>query len=372
MPRTTFSSLPADILISILTSLSSTLSTPHTLTSCALVSHAWNKHTTPLLYTLIALRPAAIPLFCACLRISSSSSNHGLLIRSLTVSVQVYDDLAEVGELTRVLPGLEGLRCFSVWCERGCAREVERRVLGALVAALPGGVRGLEVDCGGCDGDGGDEVVGVAGGVVSEEGQREGGERHLCHILRAILPQLHHLRLRIRVCEALFAPPLTLPHLRTLLVSCTRTRAIDILTCHSATPLWPLVTSSLLTLLSPSPSSSATASPSIPPTASLHAFTSSPLFHTHLSIWQAFHLANLRTQTTSAMPTRAVWVEAMIRGSTVLRLPSGAEVMSTPGGIERVAEGRMWVEGITGSRVPVGILEGRGEKAGRGRLRRGK
>ncbi|KAK1919121.1 hypothetical protein P3342_008845 [Pyrenophora teres f. teres] len=46
----------------------------------------------------------------------------------------------------------------------------------------------------------------------------------------------------------------------------------------------------------------------------------------------------------------------MIRGSYVLRLHDGTEVMSVPGNIQAIAEGQMWREVRGGARLPAAVL----------------
>lgn len=64
----------------------------------------------------------------------------------------------------------------------------------------------------------------------------------------------------------------------------------------------------------------------------------------------------MRAETSLALPHRAVWMEAMIRGSCVLRLHDGTEVMSVPTDIEAIAEGGLWREVRGGARLPAAVL----------------
>lgn len=112
--------------------------------------------------------------------------------------------------------------------------------------------------------------------------------------------------------------------------------------------LWTTVTSNLQRLV---------ATPNAVPTdAQVYAFTTTDRNDNDLSLWQAHICADMRAQTSLALPHRAVWMEAMIRGSCVLRLHDGTEVMSVPANIEAVAEGRLWREVRGGVRLPAAVL----------------
>lgn len=75
-----------------------------------------------------------------------------------------------------------------------------------------------------------------------------------------------------------------------------------------------------------------------------------------LSLWPAHIRADMRSRTGIALPYRAVWMESLIRGSHVLRLPGETEVTGTPAEIEDVAEGRVWRKLRGGVRLPATIL----------------
>jgi hypothetical protein len=94
----------------------------------------------------------------------------------------------------------------------------------------------------------------------------------------------------------------------------------------------------------------------VPTDAQVYAFITTDRNDNDLSLWQAHIRADMRAQTSFALPYRAVWMEAMIRGSCVLRLHDGMEVMSVPANIEAVAEGRLWREVREGARLPAAVL----------------
>lgn len=49
-------------------------------------------------------------------------------------------------------------------------------------------------------------------------------------------------------------------------------------------------------------------------------------------------------------------MEAMIRGSWLVRLPDNSEVISIPTNIEAIAEGQIWREVVGGARLPAAVL----------------
>jgi hypothetical protein len=162
----------------------------------------------------------------------------------------------------------------------------------------------------------------------------------------------------------LFTDPLTpgqtisLPHLKSFIYTCARPPGTPLPTCRCPTPspvthdyhdlLWTDVTNSLQRLI---------ATPNAVPTdAQVYAFATSDRNDNDLSLWQAHIRADMRAQTSLALPHRAVWIEAMIRGSWMLRLHDGTEIMSVPENIEAVAEGQLWREVRGGARLPAAVL----------------
>ncbi|KAI2488178.1 F-box domain containing protein [Pyrenophora tritici-repentis] len=175
---------------------------------------------------------------------------------------------------------------------------------------------------------------------------------------------MHHVRLRVESCEMLFIDHSTpdqtirLPHLKSLIYTCARPPSTPLLTCRGPYPstrthrhrelLWYAVTSNLQTLV---------ATPNAVPTdAQVYAFTTIDSNHNDLSLWKAHIRADVRVQTSLALPHRAVWTEARIRASHVLRLQGGREVMSVPANIEATAEGQMGREVPGGARLPAAML----------------
>ncbi|KAJ4382034.1 hypothetical protein N0V86_002360 [Didymella sp. IMI 355093] len=112
--------------------------------------------------------------------------------------------------------------------------------------------------------------------------------------------------------------------------------------------LWTSVTSILQRLV---------ATPNAVPTdAQIYAFMTTDRNDNDLSLWPAHVRADMRAQTSLVFPHRTVWIESTIRGSHVLRLHDGTEVMSVPANIEAVAEGRLWREVRGGARLPAAVL----------------
>ncbi|XPS72971.1 hypothetical protein M3J09_005126 [Ascochyta lentis] len=175
---------------------------------------------------------------------------------------------------------------------------------------------------------------------------------------------MQHVRLRVRSCESLFIDPSTpdqtisLPHLKSFIYTCARPPGVPLPTCRypylSATThnhqdlLWITVTSNLQRLVA--------APNAVPTDAQVYAFMTTDRDDNDHSFWQAHIRADMRAQTSLALPHRTVWMEAMIRGSYVLRLHDGTEVMSVPANIEAIAEGQLWREVRGGARLPAAVL----------------
>ena len=344
MTTSSFSNLPNDVLFDILEQLKRINDTTQDLTSCLLVNRCWWEATTPLLYGNIALTDNALLLFCEHLDVG----RYAAYIHSMTISFQphVYEDVEQVSQLVPLLSHFTNLRCFSFWLGKGHHDLVPQSILVQLVEALPPSCTNLEVDTFGYD------------------ARAEGDATHLCDSLRRVLPRMQHVRLRVRSCEALFTDPLTpdqtisLPHLKSFIYTCARPPGTPLPTCRCLGPspithdyhdlLWSTVTSNLSRLV---------AIPNaVPADAQVYAFTTTDRNDNDLSLWQAHICADMRAQTSLALPHRAVWMEAIIRGSCVLRLYDGTEVMSVPTNIEAVAEGQLWRQVRGGARLPAVVL----------------
>ncbi len=337
------SRLPNDILFEIITQLKGVSNTTQDLASCSLVDRRWWKATTPLLYGNVALTQNNLLRFCEHLNVERYSAN----VRSVTMSLQPYDELKQLLQLAPLLPQLAKLRCFSFWFGKGYHDIVPQSTLVRLVEALPPSCANLELDTFGYD------------------VRAEGDATHLCESIRRLLPRMEHVRLRVRSCEALFTVPSTpeqtisLPYLKSFIYICVRPPGTPLPTCRTShlSPtthlhpdlLWTTVTSKLEKLV---------ATPNaVPADAQVYAFMTTDRDDNDLSVWQAHICANMRTKRSFALPHRAVWMEAMIRGSWVLRLFDGTEVMSVPANVEAVAEGQLWREVQGGSRLPAAVLE---------------
>ncbi|OAL47002.1 hypothetical protein IQ07DRAFT_623858 [Pyrenochaeta sp. DS3sAY3a] len=175
---------------------------------------------------------------------------------------------------------------------------------------------------------------------------------------------MQHVRLRVRSCEALFTDPSTpdktisLPHLKSFIYTCSHPPHIPLPTCHhpgrydithdNPNILWHTITSHLQTLVS-TPNA-------VPPDAQVYAFIATASQDYGLSLWQAHIRADMRAQTSLVLPHTAVWFEDHLRGSHMLRLLDGSEVMSEPATIEAIAEGQLWLEARGGARLPAAVL----------------
>jgi hypothetical protein len=339
---TLFFNLSNDVLVEILTRLKQISDTTHDLTSCLLVNRRWREATTPLLYGNVALTHHNTIRFCEHLDVRK----YAAYIHSTSISLQPHEDLEQVSQLVPLLPHLFNLRSFSFWLGKGYCDVVPQSTLVQLVEALPQSCANLELD------------------TLGYDARAEIDATHLCDSLREVLPRMQHVRLRVRSCEMLFTDPSTrdqtirLPHLKSFIYTCARPSGTPLPTCRcpNLSPityrhhdlLWTTVTSNLQRLV---------ATPNAVPTnAQVYAFTTTDRNDNDLSLWQAHIRADMRTQTSLALPHRNVWMEAMIRGSCVLRLQDGTEVMSVPANIEAVAEGRLWLEVRGGARLPAAVL----------------
>ncbi|KAJ4339859.1 hypothetical protein N0V95_007670, partial [Ascochyta clinopodiicola] len=339
MTPTSFSNSPTDILIAILTQLKRASETTHDLASCALVNRYWHDATTPLLYGNVALTHDNLIRFSERLEVSKQSPH----VRSITILHGQYQDIEATARLVPLLPRLKNLCSFSLCFGDRYHEPTSQTPLVRLVDALPISCTNLELDTQGFD--------------VREE-ERE--ETHLCASLRKVLPRMQHVRLRLRTCETLFTDPSTpdlpirLPSMKTFIYSCARRPGTPLATCQcpdnrSITHddpdlLWYSVTASLEHLVS--------IPGAVPKEAKILAFMTTDRDDNDYSLWQAHIRADMQSRSSIALPHRLVWMESSIRGSYLIRLPSGAEMMATPATIETLAEGHLWRDIIGGARLP--------------------
>lgn len=273
--------------------------------------------------------------------------SYATYIHSITISLHPKDNLEQVSQLVPLRPHFTKLYSFSFWFgQGGHANKFVRPILVQLVEALPPSCVNLELDTSGND------------------ARVEGDQTHLCDSFRDVLPRMQHVRLRVRSCEALFTDPSTpdqtigLPHLKSFIYTCSRPPGKPLPTCHhpgrfyithnNPNMLWTTVTSNLQRLIS-TPNA-------VPTDAQVHAFITTARQDHGLSLWQAHICADMHTQTSLVLPHRAVWIEGQIRGSYMLRLLDGSEVMSEPATIEAIAEGQLWREARGGTRLPAPVL----------------
>jgi hypothetical protein len=342
MATSSFSNLPNDILAAVLTQLKLISETDQNLTSCSLVNRCWYEATTPILYGNIALKQDNLSRFNEHLQ----ASKYGACVHSLTISLQPYEDLEPIAQLVPLLSQFKNIRSFSFWLSKGYHDTIPQINLVRLVDALPISCTSLELDTFGFD-------------------AREVEEQtHLCDSLRKILPRMQHVRLRLRTCEALFADPSTpdslirLPDIKTFIYNCSRPPGTPLPTCRCtdnspithANPdlLWHTVTTSLEKIVS--------TPDAVPKEAKVYAFMTTDRDDNDRSLWQAHIRADMQSQSSLALPHRSVWMEAMVRGSWVIRLPDDSELMTIPANIEAIAEGQLWHEVVGGVRLPAAVL----------------
>jgi hypothetical protein len=324
MATSPFSNAPDEILIAVLTQLKRSSETNQNLTSCCLVNRRWYGATAPILYGNVALDQDSLIRFCEHFEVSK----YGAYVHSLTVSLQPYDDFAPTAPLVPFLFQLENLRSFSFQFRRGFYNTVPQLALVRLVDALPISCTNLELD------------------TFGYEAREAGEQTHLCDSLRKILPRLQHVRLRLRTCEALFADPsapenlVRLPNIRTFIYNCSRPPGMPLSTCRCTDNstithahhdlLWHTVTTGLEKLVS--------TPDSVPSDVKIYAFMTTDWDDNDRSLWQAHIRADMQSKSSLALPYRSIWMESMIRGSCVIRLPDDSELMSIPANIETIAK----------------------------------
>ncbi|ORY18636.1 hypothetical protein BCR34DRAFT_582916 [Clohesyomyces aquaticus] len=119
--------------------------------------------------------------------------------------------------------------------------------------------------------------------------------------------------------------------------------------------LWHTVTTSIEKLVSKPDA--------VPRDAKIYTLMTTDHGNTDGSLWQAHIRADMQSQCSHALPHCSVWMEAMIRGSWVIRLPDDSELVAPPVNIEAIAEGKLWYEAVGGARLPAAMLAN--ERAGK-------
>ncbi|KAF2795234.1 hypothetical protein K505DRAFT_324201 [Melanomma pulvis-pyrius CBS 109.77] len=347
MPAAPFSSLPDDILVQIIVQVKRGSVNNKDLLSCLLVQKRWFETAKQILYSNITLEDSALGLFTERLNLSRYNAQ----VRSISIRLKSDSDNNlnhPIAPLVPVISGLNGLVSFSL--SSHFQHNISRATLIRLIDALPESCICLEVDTGGND-------------------SREMKEQaHVCDAIRGILPRMQHVRLRLSaMCACLFMDPLkpsdytALQNIRTLIVNCSRPSGYPFRLCGAddhtngsttygnSNIAWPAVTSALEKLVE--------AKGAIREDAQIYAFTTTDHDDSDRSLWQAQIRADMVAKESWAYPQRSVWMEAMIPGSWLIRLPDGRELMSVLRNIEAVAEGQLWRDVVGGARLPAAILE---------------
>jgi hypothetical protein len=338
MATSFFSNPPNDILVAVLMQLKRISET----TSCSLVSQRSHKATIPFLYGHVALKQDSLIRFCE----AFEGVRYGASVHSLTISLEPYEDYDSTIRLVPLLPQFKNLRSFSFRLNRGYYSLVPQTALIQLVDSLSISCTNLELD------------------TLGFDAREEGEQTHFCDSLRKILPRMRHVRLRVRTCEALFAGPSTpnsllrLPNIKTFIYNCSRPPSTPLPNCRCihngpfthAHPelLWHNVTAGLEQLIA--------TLDAVPKDAKVYAFVSTDHNDNDRSLWQAYIRADMQAQSSLALPHRGIWIEGMIRGSWMIRLPDDSELMTIPTNIEAIAEGQLWREAIGGVRLPAAVL----------------
>ncbi|KAF2998959.1 hypothetical protein E8E13_006976 [Curvularia kusanoi] len=344
MATCTFADLPNDVLIMIITQLKTISDTTHDLSSCLKVNRRWRDATIPLLYGNIAFTRDNVSRFCDNLNVE----RYATCIRSITVKLEPGSVEAEIWYLARLLPQCTNLRSFSFCLRKEPRIAVPHLALVQLVEAKPLSCTNLELDTLGYDIRTGYDL------------QSKKDTPHLCTSLRAILPRMEHVRLRLRICAAVFSDDtrsVQLPKLKTLIVVCSCPYRQELPTCHITYlkpyygikfKLWPSIAASLTSLL---------ATPlAVPADARVLALTDTNFAYNDLSLWPAYVLANFGAKKSDVIPFRHIWETGSTPESYVICLPHGTEMMGDPMDLEALAEGPLWCEVRGGARLPAAVL----------------
>ena len=249
--------------------------------------------------------------------------------------------------LARTLQHMTALTTFAFTIVRPkCNFWIPRDILIDLVHNLPLQCRNLEIDTNALD------------RVREEDGLNE----HLCEALSHALPNLLHLRLRLKaVCLTLFQA-VSAPRLETISVNCIGS---DPLHCINGKPLdcgvqirRPLATEHNDLDAAPYIAQSLRdlAAAHCP---NLKLATVTDITNSDLDDRSSHHCFSIRdalANKTHALPfVRVMWVND---SSMLLRAREEAEYMSTRATMHLLAEGQVWKETIDGLRLPASLFLG--------------
>ncbi|KAF2874776.1 hypothetical protein BDV95DRAFT_603569 [Massariosphaeria phaeospora] len=226
MASVELSALPNDIIIAIATQLRRQHSSNVDFLAFILVNKQWHQLGLRVFYGNIALTDSTLAPFTESFNVLA----YGKCVRSLTLKIEATDDetprqcaakaeptLLSKGltQLTPLISNFKNLASFSL-CAQGLSRNpvladrqpesVPRKNIVALLKALPETCTNLELDTRGYD-------------------HREEYEQvHMCDAVRAILPRMHNVRIRVgAMCHEMFGTgeftPTHLPNLKSLIVN---------------------------------------------------------------------------------------------------------------------------------------------------------
>lgn len=328
--------------------------------SCLLSCRLWYDIGLPLLHNAITLRNRNLKNFLFRFQPKNLAS-----VKHLTIlSEASWDDLERQGvdqarrlqQLSKVLPGMVNLSTFSFTfrderSHNAHPLQMPRPIITELVKNLPASVVSLEIDTDGLD------------WFVTHT-------PHLCEKLRDILPQLHHLRLRLaEVCPGVFATgfnrdgtmadepeitPVVAPSLRTAVINC-RTGNWSTGACGvrphvvGYTPLilrlWDFATCG-----------------SFPAIEHLWVVykPSERWIGPH---WDCYKRSDIISCQTWGVPFVCGTCPSFRhfqehQWANLVRTPEGQQFLGGDESVvEQVAEGKMWVTTLSGSRVPAAVME---------------
>lgn len=228
---------------------------------------------------------------------------------------------------------------------------IPRPVIATVISYLPVSCVNLEIDTKGVD-------------------HAEPVSTHLCEFLRAILPRLRHLRLRLRfLCPEIFGKgftahgtvddasnfePISAPHLKTAMINCITKTCAYTGVCgtlefperpayvHERGPEARICLASCLRLL--------VERSSFPEVQRLWMLDWQRPSDENGQLFASYNRRDVAKNKTWAIPCRRIWHSE--RNSVLIRTPEGVEGLSAPWTLETLAEDEIWEETTNGSRFP--------------------
>lgn len=201
------------------------------------------------------------------------------------------------------------------------------------------------------------------------------GYGHLCDNIRAVLPRLHHLRLRLNVmCPALFGTgyctgprdnvyanfkPVNAPYLRTVAINCiplgmseSESRICGTFQEIHNDPYNVTIQKARITLVHTL--SLAKDASCFPAAGKIHVMSVLPAEDWDRSGYTSFVRGDVLSNVGLAIPVCKIG-GFDLQDDLLARLPNEHEYIGHPSAIEDLAEGEMWTESIGGARAPAAL-----------------